>query len=143
MRTYKKVALLVLNAERTKYLVVQKVPYSTTQEWIMPGGQLEEHSEIECLQNEIREELNCGIDTEQLHYVGTYEGPAAGNEENRVWMKIYQGELLGAPQPSTEIAALHWVGEEDLENKQLSRFNREVLMPDLLERGILRSKSAA
>lgn len=139
MRTYRKIALLALNDDRTKYLVVQKVPYSTTQEWIMPGGQLEEHSEEECLANEILEELDCEVGLETLKYIGTYEGPAAGNEDNRIWMKIYEGKLLGTPTPSGEIVAVHWVGEEDLDNPRLSRFNREVLMPDLLERGILRS----
>lgn len=138
MRTYRKIALLVLNSDHTKYLVVQKVPYSSTQEWTFPGGEFDTHSELECLEDEIQEELDCDINFPTLRYVGTYEGVAAGSEHNRVWMKVYAAELFGPPRPSGEIAELHWVGVKDVNNYRLSQVNRDVVIPDLLERGILK-----
>lgn len=56
---YNKIGLLVINNDRTKFLVCEKTGEFDTDQYIMPGGLLREPSDEECLRNEINEELDC------------------------------------------------------------------------------------
>lgn len=79
MAYYNKIGLLILNEDGTKFLVCEKYSQFVTSDYIMPGGKFEEETEIECLKNEIREELNCEIDVKSLKYIAEYTDVAAGN----------------------------------------------------------------
>ncbi len=138
MADYFKIGLLILNKNRTKFLVCEKYPQFVTSLYIMPGGKLEEKDDLTCLQNEIKEELNCGIDFSSLKLIGEYEDIAAGRPDRKVKIRLYQGKIIGEPTPSTEIKALHWIGKEDLDNPKLSPIIRNKILPDLIKRGILK-----
>ena len=137
MADYFKIGLLILNKNRTKFLVCEKYPQFVTSLYIMPGGKLEEKDDLTCLQNEIKEELNCKVDLSSLKFVGEYEDVAAGRPDRKVKIRLYQGKVIGKPTPSTEIKALHWAGKEDLDNPKLSPIVRNKILPDLIKRGIL------
>jgi len=140
MAYYNKIGLLVLNREATKFLVCEpgdKYTVKTVTQYLMPGGKLEEGSDIECLQSEMKEELNCGIDTESLHLIGEYTDVAATPGKD-VMIRLYQGNLIGEPRPSTEIGALHWIGKNDASNEKVSPIIRNKIIPDLAVKNILK-----
>lgn len=138
MAYYNKIGLLVLNKDKTKFLVCEKSPENVTSDYIMPGGLFEEATEIECLKDEIKEELDCEIDVESLEYIGEYTDVAAGRPDRDVSIKLYKGNLIGTPKPSTEIKFIHWIGKEDKTNPRVSPIIRNKIIPDLVKRGILK-----
>ena len=138
MAFFNKIGLLVLNSQQTKFLVCEKSKENVTADYIMPGGQLEENSMEECLKNEIKEELNCKIDFKTLKYIGEYIDIAAGMPDKDVSIKLYKGDLIGKPEPSTEIKFVHWIGKEDKNNRKVSPIIRNKIIPDLVRRKILK-----
>lgn len=138
MAFYNKIGLLVLNKDSTKFLVCQKFPQNVTADYIMPGGQLTEKTDRECLENEIKEELDCAVDINSIELIGTYNDIAAGRPDRDVEIKLYSGKLIGKPKPSTEVQYLHWIGKNDINNKAVSPIIRNKIMPDLIERKILK-----
>lgn len=137
MAYYNKIGLLVLNDDQTKFLVCEKAPENVTSDYIMPGGQFQEKSVEECLKNEIKEELNCEVDFSTLEYIGEYADVAAGRPDREVSIKLYQGNLIGEPTPSTEIKHIHWIGKQDQQNNRVSPIIRNKIIPDLVARQIL------
>ncbi len=104
----------------------------------MPGGQSEEKNGYECLRREIKEELNCLVDFQDLKYIGQYEDIAAGFTDRQVIIKLYQGKLIGEPTPSSEIKYLHWIGKADANNQRVSAIIRNKIIPDLVKREIIK-----
>ena len=103
MAHYNKIGLLVLSESGMQFLVCEKYPQFVTSDYIMPGGQLNEENDVECLKAEIKEELNCEVDVASLEYIGEYTDVAAGRPERDVSIRLYGGKLIGHPTPSTEI----------------------------------------
>ncbi len=140
MAYYNKIGLLVLNDDSTKFLVCEpgdKYTEKSVTQFLMPGGKLEEKSDIECLQREIEEELACEVDIKSLELIGEYTDVAATPGRD-VMIRLYQGKLIGNPTPSTEIGALHWIGRGDLTNEKVSPIIRNKIIPALVEKGILK-----
>ena len=136
MNDFLKVGLLVVKNIKgeKKFLVCQKDNF--TSQYIMPGGQIDKDDEIKCLREEIKEELDSSFDSDKLSYVGTYEDVAAGAEDRNVVIKLYKGELLENPKPSSEIIKLIWLGKNDnLGN--ISPIIKNKIIPDLIKRGII------
>ena len=69
----------------------------------MPGGQFEEDTIETYLKNEVKEELDCEVDFATLEYIVEYADVTAGRRDRDVSIKLYKGDLIGTPQPSTEI----------------------------------------
>ena len=138
MAYYNKIGLLVLSSDFTKFLVCEKYPENVTSDYIMPGGQFQETTVEECLRNEIKEELSCEVDFSTLMYVNEYTDTAAGHPERDVSIKLYVGSLIGTPTPSTEVKELHWIGKEDTENERVSPIIRNKIIPDLVNRKLLK-----
>lgn len=136
-KIYHKVGLLILNSDRTKFLVCQKYRRNVTDAYIMPGGQNDEQDDIECLKNEIAEELSCELDIPSLKYIGNYRDIAAGFSDRNVEIKLYEGKIIGEPVASTEVEKVHWIGFSDMQNKNVSSIIRTKIMPDILDRQIL------
>ncbi len=138
MAYYNKIGLLVLSEDATKFLVCEKYPGYVTSDYIMPGGLLEEPDDITCLKNETREELSCELDDSSVSFVGEYTAVAAGRPDRDVSIRLYQGKIIGEPKPSTEIMALHWIGQDDVSNERVSSIIQSNIIPDLIARGILK-----
>lgn len=137
---YNKIGLLILNEDATLFLVCEPgdaYHNKKVQQYLMPGGQLEEDSEIECLNREIKEELDCGIDMDSIKYIDTYED-AAADPGRDVMIKLYQGNLIGEPKPSSEIGALRWIGKDDINNPKVSPIIKNKIIPDLIKMGVLK-----
>lgn len=140
MAYYNKIGLLVLSEDGKTFLVCEPgnayTEKSVTQ-YLMPGGQLEEKSDVECIKREIEEELSCGVDEDSLELIGEYTDVAATPGRD-VMIRLYRGKLIGDPKPSSEIGALHWIGREDLVNQKVSPIIRNKIIPDLIEKWILK-----
>lgn len=132
------IGLLVLNEDQTKFLVCEKEASDITNQYIMPGGQMEEETLQENLQHEIKEELDCEVDFDSLEYIGEFADEAAGDPEHEVAIELYRGKLKGEPKPSHEIKRLHWIGKEDANNPRVSPIIRNKIIPSLVEKGILK-----
>lgn len=140
MAYYNKIGLLILNDDQTKFLVCEpgdKYEEKAVTQYLMLGGQLENDSDIDCLKKEIKEELDCEINVDNLKYIDDYEDVAATPSRD-VMIKLYRGNLIGEPEPSSEIGALHWVGKDDINNDKLSPIIRNKILPDLINKGILK-----
>lgn len=138
MAYYNKIGLLILNDDESKFLVCQKYKQNVTDEYIMPGGKNDEGDDIECLKNEISQELSCEIDLSTLSYIGEYRDVAAGFSDRDVEIRLYRGRIIGAPIPSSEIEALYWIGKSDRNNNKVSRIIRNKIIPELVTRNILK-----
>lgn len=129
---YDKAGLLVIREGRM--LLCRKKRGTTL--LILPGGCLEAgESYEECLAREIAEELG-PVEVENLDYIGTYRDAAAGESEKIVQVRLYRGDLGGAPAAQSEIAELVWFGALD-DRRQLSPSLVNKIVPDLIARGIL------
>lgn len=140
MAYYNKIGLLVLNDDKTKFLVCEpgeRYTEKSVTQYLMPGGKLEEKSDVECLQREIKEELDCDVNMEDLALIGEYEDMAATPGRD-VMIRLYKGKLIGDPVPSSEIGALHWMGREDATNQRVSPIIRNKIIPDLVRREIIK-----
>lgn len=132
-----KSGLVVLNEDRTKFLVTKKsdpqVPF-----WLMPGGKIKPNeTPEEALHREVKEELNCELHMESLNYITSHHAPAAGYPGKTLYIQLYIGTLIGTPIASNEIAELAWLSKEDVNNPVASETIREYIIPDLVARGIL------
>ena len=140
MAYYNKIGLLILNEDAKRFLVCEpgdKYTERGVNQYLMPGGKLEEESDVECLQAEIKEELSCGVDAGSLELIGEYTDVAATPGRD-VMIRLYKGNLIGDPKPSTEIGALHWIGREDAANQKVSPIIRNKIIPDLAKKEILK-----
>jgi 8-oxo-dGTP pyrophosphatase MutT (NUDIX family) len=141
MAYYNKIGLLVLNESSTKFLVCEPgalYEEKSVTQYLMPGGKFEEETVEECLKAETKEELGCDLDMTSLIFINDYTDVAASSPDRDVLIRLYQGKLLGRPTPSTEIGALHWIGREDLSNEKVSPIIRNKIIPDLIEKNILK-----
>ncbi len=137
MAYFNKIGLLVLNDDQTKFLVCEKDNF--TSDFIMPGGQLEKNEdEVECLTREILEEMSVKIDQQNLKYIDEYTDVAAGDPTKDVSIKLYVGQVLGDPKPSSEIKKFHWIGKNDISNDRVSAIIKNKIIPDLIKRKLIK-----
>jgi len=141
MAYYNKLGLLILNKNKTKFLVCEPgalYKEKSVTQYLMPGGQFEEETVEECLKAETKEELDCELDMNSLEYINEYIDVAASGPDRDVSIKLYKGKLIGTPVPSTEIRALYWIGKKDINNNKVSAIIKNKIIPDLVEKKILK-----
>ncbi len=139
MAYYNKIGVLILNETATKFLVCEKFPQNVTSDYIMPGGQFTEENIDLCIKNELFEELGVKADSREKVLIGEYTDVAAGRPNRDVTIWLYSNiKLTGTAQPHTEIKALHGIGRQDVANIKVSPIIRNQIIPDLVQRGILK-----
>lgn len=137
MADFNKVGLLIFSNDNKEILVTVKNHF--TSDYLLPGGRIEEgESDEDCLVREIKEELACELNRNSLVFIGEYEDVAAGDASKKVSIKLYQGQVFGEPVPSSEIIEVHKISREDIANAKVSPIIRNKILPDLIERGILK-----
>lgn len=140
MADFNKIGLLVLNDNEDSFLVCEpgdKYEDKRVIQYLMPGGQIEEKSDIDCLQREIKEELNCEIDVDSLEFINEYIDVAA-TPLKTVMIRLYIGKLIGEPIAHSEIGSLHWISKKDINNEKISPIIRNKIMLDIINKNILK-----
>jgi len=78
--------------------------------YILPGGKPERgEDDISALAREIDEELGCHFEMHTLSYIGSFSDIAAGMSRTKITVKLYLGELVGEPTPTSEIDEVLWL----------------------------------
>lgn len=73
------------------------------------GGKIEGHeSDVACLMREVREEADTDVDVDSLEFLGVFRGAILGRDNTFITIRLYKGELLGEPRPSSEIVEIRY-----------------------------------
>ena len=103
-REITKIGLAVFDNDRL--LLVRKCGSGI---YILPGGKpVRGEDDAQTLVREIDEELGCRIQLSNLLFLGSFSDDAADLPDVRVTVRLYQGRLVGAPSPRSEIDELLW-----------------------------------
>src|SRR3989344_5150463 len=97
---------------------------------LLPGGKPKKGEQHEqCLNRELKEELNTEVKEGTLNYLGRFEDMAAdGSSILTVW--LYLGELKTRPKPRNEVKRIVWFGKKN-NHERLSPVIRNKIMPYL------------
>lgn len=132
MGIIRKVALAVFKGK--KMLQVRSAKYQDV--FFTLGGKPEAgESEIEALKREIKEEVGCDIEESSLNFLTEFEDVAHGKEEV-VNIRMYEGNLIGEPKPSSEIAEIGWF-DSNSDKRSLSVIAQRTIFPWLKKHGYI------
>lgn len=93
----------------------------------MLGGKPEaDETDLECLQREVKEEIDVEIVKDTLKFLHEFQGPAHGKDNTIVKLRLYSGEITGNPQPSNEIAEVQYF-DTNVDRKHLGVLSIEML----------------
>ena len=130
MREIIKIGLAVLHADRL--LLVRKRGRPS---YILPGGKPEaDEADIQTLRRELHEELRCDLDIQTVRFLGAFSDTAADLADATVVVRLYEGRLIGIPDPDNEIEAADWVPIDGTGVPNLAPSLANTIMPFLFER---------
>lgn len=133
MKTIKKVALAVFRNK--KMLMVRTA--RQMQVFYTLGGKLEKgESDLDCLKREVKEEIGCEIYESSIRFLTEFEDVAHGKEETLLRLKLYEGNLIGEPKPSSEITEVGYFDTKS-DKKHLSEIAQRKIFPWLKEHGYI------
>lgn len=99
------------------------------------GGTVEAgESDEQCLVREVLEEVGCEVDKASLKFMKEFEDVAHGRKNTLVNIRVYEGDLLGEPQPSSEIVEIAYF-DSSVDPKHLSQIAKTKIFPWLKEKG--------
>lgn len=120
MTTINKVALAVI--EDGKILMARS--RKNKEVFYTLGGKVEgNETDVECLVREVTEEVGTNIDLATLTYLSTFTADAHDKPNTRVRVKLYYGQLIGVPSPSSEVEEIAYFDSSmsDVHHTNLSR----------------------
>lgn len=87
--------------------------------YLTVGGKIEDgETDVECLHREVLEEINCELAPESVKFLKEFEAPAHNKENVRVNIRLFAGELVGEPTPSSEVVELQYFNS-NIEKKHI------------------------
>jgi 8-oxo-dGTP diphosphatase len=104
----------------------------------MIGGKPDQgESDIECVKRETLEEVGIEVDAATLKYLGEWEDATKPDSRwDRVTVRLFIGELVGKPKPSSEVVELRWM-DSTIEDKHLTPISINHLFPFLKKEGYI------
>lgn len=133
MGIIRKVALAVFKDK--KMLQVRSAKHRNV--FFTLGGKPEKgETEIEALKREVKEEVGCDIAENSIRFLIEFEDIAHGKDEANVNIRMYVGNLIGEPKPSSEIAEIGWL-DSSSDKKNLSVIAQRTIFPWLKKRGYI------
>lgn len=133
MKIIKKVALGVF--KNKKMLQVRSAKHPEV--FFTLGGKPEPgETEIEALKREVKEEVGCDIDERSIKFLTEFEDIAHGKDMSIVNIRMYTGDLIGEPKPSSEITEIGWFNSYS-DKKHLSTIAQRTIFPWLKKHGYI------
>jgi len=130
--TYFKYALCIIRDNRLLVLEESGQPF-----YLLPGGRPEVGENwLGTLSRELKEELGVTLDTASLRHLGAFEDIAAGEDNAKVHVELYQGDFSGEMKPGSEVKRLVWFARDD-DWARLAPVTRNKILPALLQLGLL------
>ena len=135
MITIQKIGLAVIH--NNKLLVVRK---KNTDKFILPGGKrIAGENDTDTLKREIKEELQCDIDTGILKFIGEFEDIAANEYNTIINIRLYVGALPSdSIKVDNEIIEYIWFNCSKDNVQNLSRSIKNKIIPNLISSGMLK-----
>lgn len=131
MKTIQKVALAVFKDKKMLQVRSKNQPLV----FFTLGGKIEAgESEIEALKREVMEEIGCEIEESSLKFLTQFEDVAHGG--GVVAIKVFEGNLIGSPKPSSEIAEIGWF-DTNSDEKNITTIARRTIFPWLKKHGYI------
>lgn len=128
-----KVALAVFKDKKMLQVRSKKHP----EVFFTLGGKLEKgESDLDCLKREVKEEINCDIDSSSIKFLKEFEDIGHGKRGDLVNIRMYTGELIGIPSPSSEIVEIGYF-DSNSDKKHLSLIAQRTIFPWLKEQGLI------
>lgn len=101
-------------------------PHKNEEVFLTLGGKIEAgESDTDCLHREVLEEAGSTIKDNSLIFLREFEAPAYGKENTLVNIRLYQGELVSSPVPSSEVAELRYF-DSTVDKKHLTEITIEM-----------------
>lgn len=73
------------------------------------GGKIEPgETDLDCLHREVKEEVNSRVVSSSLRFIKEFEAPAFGKPNTLINVKLYAGDLMDEPTPSSEIVEIQY-----------------------------------
>jgi 8-oxo-dGTP pyrophosphatase MutT (NUDIX family) len=114
MNVIKKVALAVFKDRKVMFVRSHK----NENTFYNVGGKFEEgETDVDCLVREVKEEVNSELDRNTIKFLHEFETEAHGKENTMLNIRLYSGELLHEPKPSSEIAEIKYFDSSASEDK--------------------------
>jgi|SRR5450755_1426029 8-oxo-dGTP diphosphatase len=133
MRNMVKAGLMLI--KDGSFLVTRK---RKTSAFLIPGGRYKRNeNDFQCLEREIKEELNCLVDLSSLQYLDIFTDVAANEPNSSITVRLYLGEIIGTPSPSSEIAEIKWFNPKVDDISILAPSIQNKILPYLLEHNLL------
>lgn len=131
-KVIKKVSLAIFKDKRL--LVVRS---KGQQVFYCLGGTVEDgENDVSCLIREVKEEIDCEVREESVHFLAEFEDWAYGKENTKVNIRLYQGQLIGEPKPSSEVEEIDYF-DSATDQKYLSKIAIDQMFPWLKEKGYI------
>lgn len=101
-------------------------PHKNEEVFLTLSGKIEAgESDTDCLHREALEEAGATIKEGSFKFLQVFEAPAYGKENTLVNIRLYQGELVSSPVPSSEIAELRYF-DSTVDKKHLTEITIEM-----------------
>lgn len=73
------------------------------------GGKIENgEDDLTCLEREVKEEADTEVITASLSFLGEFRGAILGRDNTFITIRLYRGELMSEPTPSSEIVEVRY-----------------------------------
>jgi 8-oxo-dGTP diphosphatase len=102
-----------------------------------PGGKIEDgETDLECVQREVKEEIDVDLDMDSVALLGEFEAPAHRKPNVRVNIRLFTGKIKGQPKPHDEIVELRYF-DTTIDSKYLTPILIEEIFPWLKNHGYI------
>lgn len=133
MKIIRKVALAVFKNQKMLQVRSEKQEYV----FYTLGGKIEKgESDLDCLRREVVEEVGCQIDENSIKFLAEFEDVGHGIDGKLVNIRMYEGNLIGEPEPNSEIEEIGWFDSNSSE-ENLSLIARKTIFPWLKKHGYI------